>query len=139
MIDYKKYFPYDQIRPEQEAVLKEIASHWNDKKYFILQLDVGTGKSGIAKSVANWSKDAFIITETKQLQEQYVHDFGSDKEFISIKGKANYECNKNVRLNCENGPCTLKKATHLPPCMATCKYYALSYSFDILCIHFPCI
>ena len=88
MIDYKKYFPYDQIRPEQETVLKEIASHWNDKKYFILQLDVGTGKSGIAKSVANWSKDAFIITETKQLQEQYVHDFGKDKEFVSIKGNA---------------------------------------------------
>lgn len=125
MIDYKKYFPYDQIRPEQEAVLKEIALHWNDKKYFILQLDVGTGKSGIAKSVANWSKDAFIITETKQLQEQYVHDFGKDKEFVSIKGKANYECNKNVRLNCENGPCTLKHTGHLPPCMATCKYYAL--------------
>ncbi len=126
MIDYRKHFPYDQIRPEQEEVLKQIAEHWGDKKYFILQLDVGTGKSGIAKTVANWSNDAFIITETKQLQEQYVHDFGTDKEFVSIKGKANYQCNKNGRLNCENGPCTLRKAAgSMPPCMNTCKYYAL--------------
>lgn len=125
-IDYIKHFPYDQIRPEQEAVLKQIAEHWGDKKYFILQLDVGTGKSGIAKTVANWSKDAFIITETKQLQEQYVHDFGTDPQFVSIKGKANYQCNKNGRLNCENGPCNLRKAAgSMPPCMNTCKYYAL--------------
>lgn len=126
MIDYKKYFPYDQIRPEQDAVLKQIAEHWGDKKYFILQLDVGTGKSGIAKTIANWSNDAFIITETKQLQEQYVHDFGSDTQFVSIKGKANYQCNKNGRLNCENGPCSLRKtAGTMPLCMNTCKYYAL--------------
>lgn len=126
MIDFKKYFPYDVIRPEQDNVLKEIADKWHDKKYFILQLDVGTGKSGIAKTVANWSNDAFIITETKQLQQQYINDFGSDPQFVSIKGKANYSCNKNPRLNCENGPCTLRKSiAQMPECKRTCKYYSL--------------
>lgn len=124
--DYKKFFPYKEIRPEQDAVLKQISENWDSKKYFILQLDVGTGKSGIAKTVADWSRNAFIITETKQLQEQYVHDFGSDPQFVSIKGKANYQCNKNARLNCENGPCTLRvgKGPQLK-CRKTCKYYQL--------------
>lgn len=126
MIDYVKFFPYDEMRPEQDSVLKEIAKNWDNKKYYILQLDVGTGKSGIAKTVANWSKNAFIITETKQLQQQYIYDFGKDSEFVSIKGKANYSCNKNPRLNCENGPCTLRKdVMGMPSCMKTCKYYSL--------------
>lgn len=126
-IDFKSFFPYDVIRPEQEKVLNQIAASWNDKKYFILQLDVGTGKSGIAKTVANWSNDAFIITETKQLQEQYIKDFGTDTQFVSIKGKANYQCNRNPRLNCENGPCTLSIGKHSPKmkCKNTCKYYML--------------
>ena len=126
MIDYKKYFPYDEIRPEQDYVLSEITKNWDKKKYFILQCDVGTGKSGIAKTAANWCKDSFIITETKQLQQQYVNDFAHEKNMVSIKGKANYPCDRNVRLNCENGPCTLRKASSAPPsCMNTCKYYTL--------------
>lgn len=126
MIDFKKYFPYDEIRPEQEQVLTEIAKNWDNKKYFILQCDVGTGKSGIAKTAANWSDSSFIITETKQLQQQYVDDFSYENNMVSIKGKANYQCNRNGRLNCENGPCTLRKLNSgLPPCMNTCKYYSL--------------
>lgn len=126
MIDYKKYFPYDNIRPEQERVLSEIVKNWDKKKYFILQCDVGTGKSGIAKTAANWCENSFIITETKQLQQQYVDDFAHERNMVSIKGKANYPCDRNGRLNCENGPCTLRKASAEPPkCMFTCKYYSL--------------
>lgn len=126
MIDYKKYFPYEEMRLEQEAVLKQIAESWDSKKYFILQLDVGVGKSGIAKAAANWSKNAFIITETKQLQQQYLNDFSKEHNMVSIKGKANYPCNRNTALNCENGPCMLRKLNAKPlPCKATCKYYAL--------------
>lgn len=130
MIDYLKHFPYQHIRKEQDYVLKQIAENWDNKKYFILQLDVGTGKSGIAKTVANWSKNAFIITETKQLQDQYINDFGSDTQFVSIKGKANYQCVTNPKLNCENGPCSLRKigthpGEHLPECMNRCKYFTL--------------
>lgn len=126
MIDFKKYFPYDEVRPEQERVLTEIAKNWDNKKYFILQCDVGTGKSGIAKTAANWSDSSFIITETKQLQQQYVDDFSYENNMVSIKGKANYQCNRNGRLSCENGPCTLRKLdSGLPPCMNTCKYYSL--------------
>jgi ATP-dependent DNA helicase DinG len=125
MIDYKKYFPYDSIRPEQDAILKQIAENWDKKKYFILQCDVGTGKSGIAKTVANWCENSFIITETKQLQQQYVDDFSHENNMVSIKGKSNYQCNRNGRLTCENGPCTLRKTQSIPACMTSCKYYSL--------------
>lgn len=125
MIYFEDYFPYKEIRPEQKAVLSQIAANWDKKKYFILQCDVGTGKSGIAKTVANWCENAFIITETKQLQQQYVDDFSHESNMVSIKGKANYQCNRNGRLNCENGPCTLRRTSVKPPCMATCKYYTL--------------
>jgi len=126
-INYKACFPYKELRPEQDAVLKQIAENWDKKKYFILQCDVGTGKSGIAKTAANWSKNAFIITQTKQLQDQYVHDFAHEGNMVSLKGKANYPCNKNPRLNCENGPCSLlkPKARKNMSCMKNCKYYCL--------------
>ena len=123
-MDILKYFPYKDIRPEQESVLAEIFNNWNNKKYFILQCDVGTGKSGIAKTVANFSENSFIITETKQLQQQYIDDFKHENNMISIKGKANYQCNRNQRLNCETGPCTIKSNKGYLNCMNSCKYYS---------------
>lgn len=121
-MDLQKYFPYDVMRPQQEQVLTELYSHWADKKYFFLQLDVGTGKSGIAKAAANWSESAAVITGTKQLQDQYIADFKHEGDIASIKGKGNYECIKNHLLTCENGPCTLKKDGHKPSCIGDCLY-----------------
>ena len=83
MIDYRKYFPYKRIRPEQDRVLKKIVQNW-DKKYFILQLDVGIGKSGIGKCAANWCNEAFIVTQTKQLQDQYMADFAHENNMKLI-------------------------------------------------------
>lgn len=129
MIDFLSKFPYETCRPEQEKVLNEIADNWDKKKYFIIEAPVGIGKSGIAKAVANACSSSFIITETKQLQEQYMRDFKSDKQFISIKGKANYECKRNPRLNCENGPCNVHRGSGIPDCykqcMKTCNYFSL--------------
>lgn len=125
MIAYKKFFPYKTIRNDQDQVLKQIAKNWDNKRYFILQLDVGVGKSGVAKTVANWCENAFIITETKQLQEQYKRDFKKEGNIISLKGKANYSCNENPKLNCECGKCIdlpAKQRSKLE-CRKTCKYY----------------
>ncbi len=124
---YEKFFPYKEIRPEQRQVLDALWDNWDKKKYFILQCGVGTGKSGIAKCAANWVEDAFIITQTKQLQEQYMNDFSHEGNIRSIKGRANYECNEDPRLNCENGPCSACKSHKEEnfPCYQTCKYYGL--------------
>lgn len=127
--DYFEYFPYKELRPEQRQVLDILAKNWDnpDKKYYILQLGVGVGKSGIAMTAANMSEDAFILTKTKQLQDQYMSDFGECCDIIDIKGRANYPCNINPKLNCECGLCVMltdpSDAVKLP-CRDDCLYYS---------------
>jgi Rad3-related DNA helicase len=107
MIDISK-FPYSNIRPQQKAILKKI----NDNpqyKYYICEIPVGTGKSGIGINICNSFKNGFIITSTKQLQDQYMKDFEKSQDIVSIKGKANYRCALNDNLNCESGYCVVDK------------------------------
>lgn len=57
----------------------------------ILEAPVGSGKSAIAITVANWFKGgAHILTPQKALQDQYFEDFGSD--IVTMKGASNYPC-----------------------------------------------
>ena len=60
-------------------------------KNIILEAGTGIGKSAIATTLANMYEDSYILTMTKQLQEQYLHDFGD--MLVEIKGKGNYKCN----------------------------------------------
>lgn len=60
-------------------------------KNIILEAGTGTGKSAIATTLANMYEDSYILTMTKQLQEQYLDDF-SDM-LVEIKGRGNYTCN----------------------------------------------
>ena len=60
-------------------------------KNIILEAGTGTGKSAIATTIANMYDDSYILTMTKQLQEQYLDDFGD--MLVEIKGRGNYECN----------------------------------------------
>ena len=66
-------------------------------KNIILEAGTGTGKSAIATTLANMYDDSYILTMTKQLQEQYLDDF-SDM-LVEIKGRGNYPCNYNG--NCD--------------------------------------
>lgn len=107
MINYKK-FPYKNIREEQMNILEWVDRNWNDKRYIVIEAGTGIGKSALAKTIASSSSQTFLLTATKQLQDQYIKDFKGN-DFISIKGRANYTCNENKRLNCECGPCMLDK------------------------------
>lgn len=60
-------------------------------KNVILEAGTGIGKSAIATTLANMYEDSYILTMTKQLQEQYLNDF-SDM-LVEIKGRGNYRCN----------------------------------------------
>lgn len=60
-------------------------------KNIILEAGTGIGKSAIATTIANQFEDSYILTMTKQLQEQYLDDFGY--MLVEIKGRANYRCN----------------------------------------------
>lgn len=66
-------------------------------KNIILEAGTGIGKSAIATTLANMYDDSYILTMTKQLQEQYLEDFG--EMLVEIKGKGNYKC--NYKGNCD--------------------------------------
>ena len=63
----------------------------NGYKNIILEAGTGTGKSAIAATIASMYDDSYILTMTKQLQEQYLDDFGAI--LVEIKGRSNYKCN----------------------------------------------
>lgn len=80
----------------------------SDKKYLFLELPIGTGKSALGVTYANWIKTlnasqlaSYILTPQKILQEQYEKSFKSNN-FTSLYGRNYYRCN-TVNGNCEMG------------------------------------
>lgn len=86
----EKYFPFDNIRPNQIEALGWIEEFLlSDKKFLILELPVGSGKSPIAMTAAICKGSAHITTANKVLQDQYLRDF---KHIIKdLRGKPNYQ------------------------------------------------
>lgn len=99
-------------------------------KRIIVSAPTGIGKSYVAKAVADSLGSAFIVTSTKQLQDQYRADF---PEMKVIKGMSNFECyqlmeKSGVRerdaamakgLRCDRGQCTIKSGSRT---ISTCKF-----------------
>lgn len=87
----------------------------------IVSAPTGIGKSYVAKAVADAIGDSFVVTSTKQLQDQYLHDF---PHMRSIKGMSNFACRQLMEtgkidsttmamakgMTCDKGRCTGKSA-----------------------------
>ena len=94
------------MRPNQKYVLDEIENALIERKrYIILEAPVGFGKSAIAAALCRNLGSAYLLTSTKQLQDQYSADFG----FPMVMGKANFTClvptSSGRRLACSQGRC----------------------------------
>ncbi len=99
-------------------------------KRIIISAPTGIGKSYVAKAIADSLGTSFVVTSTKQLQNQYLHDF---PELRSIKGKSNFECYQlmekgNIggrtralarRYTCDRGQCITKVGNRVT---TTCPY-----------------
>lgn len=102
------YFPFDEYRPYQrEAILKIIELIEAGTTNVILNAPVGSGKSVIAYTVAQyfWHKifaKSFIMTSTKFLQDQYLDDF---KDLKTVKGRNNFRCISDCSQTCDKGSC----------------------------------
>lgn len=99
-LDWMVYWSFQPHAPRisQVRIINEI--NWaigEGYKNIILEAGTGTGKSAIATTLANMYDDSYILTMTKQLQEQYLNDFGD--MLVEIKGRGNYEC--NYKGNCD--------------------------------------
>lgn len=114
--------PYETPRSQQIDVLDMIEKNWPDKKFFIVEAPTGTGKSGVSIAVSAHAKNAYLLTSTKVLQDQYVEEF--DKVLKSLKGKGNYTCKINPYFTPETAPCQVVKQ-QMDFCISNsiCPYY----------------
>ena len=118
-------------RESQRFILDEMETFLKSGyKRFIVSAPTGSGKSHIAGALADALGDTFIVTSTKQLQDQYVRDF---PEMAVIKGKSNFECRQLMKrehigekrrallkgLTCEKGQCVTKRGGKV---VATCEF-----------------
>ena len=104
--EIQKWFAQKGLEPREPqifAINNIIKAIESGKKNIILDAKVGIGKSLIAGFVAEYYEarynpdreginNAFILTPTKYLQEQYLSDF---PEYPTIKGRSNFNCRKH--------------------------------------------
>ena len=98
-------FPFGAMRPMQKEVLDQVESALSgSKRFIIVEAPVGFGKSAIAAALCRHLGSAYVLTSTKQLQEQYSADFGFDV----VTGKSNFTClvpSKGRYPSCSKGRC----------------------------------
>jgi len=103
-------FPYKEIREQQSSILHALGQIYAQPKYryTVIEAGTGVGKSGIAKAIAAVEGKAFLLTATKQLQDQYLSTF-DDGSLMVLKGKGNYRCDVDQTLTCAYGACNAAK------------------------------
>ena len=131
---YFDYFPAGYTpNSQQEFILEELdKARLANKRFVVINAPVGSGKSHIAKTLANSinepsdffrefvesgaiydirddddaegfsTEGASILTMSKTLQNQYYNTFSDG---VVLKGKRNYECIYSDELSCDLGPC----------------------------------
>ena len=83
------------FREGQKEAIESICQALDDGyENIILEAGTGTGKSAIGTSVINYVNNSFLVTKTKQLQQQYIDTF--PQILTNIKGRKNYQCNYNI-------------------------------------------
>ena len=100
--EYQKFWSLRQYppRPEQKKIINEIIEAIEmGFKNIIVEAGTGTGKSAIATTIARYIGNSYILTMTKQLQNQYLDDF--DYMLAEIKGKSNYNC-ESINTTCDD-------------------------------------
>lgn len=137
--DYERHFPFPSIRPEQKRAMDFALEQFDKgKRFVILEMGTGCGKSGVAVGLARYldskgwptkSQDksykpgTWFLTTQKILQEQYVKDFGAPKGTMSsIKSSSNYTCNFFPRNSCAESLQLLKEADEGTPFYNSCQY-----------------
>ena len=88
-------------RPTQIYVAEEIAKNW-DKKFHIVDAPTGVGKAFIAMAASFAAGTSYILTNTKQLQDQYINGPG---DICDLRGKKNYKCGINPSMTAGDAPC----------------------------------
>lgn len=145
---YEHFFPFSKIRKEQQVAIEfALDAYESGKKYVVLELGTGVGKSATGITIARYMEahgealknadgepltGAYVVTTQKILQAQYLRDFGpeSGKNLVrSIKSSNNYHCGFYTDQSCAESKRILTKLSkHLAGtefqkhCKMTCPY-----------------
>lgn len=83
-------FPFTTFRTGQGEALAQARRAFEDgKRFVVIEAPTGAGKSAIAVTLAREANGAYVVTNQKILQDQYVTDF---PDLALLKGRANYDC-----------------------------------------------
>jgi ATP-dependent DNA helicase DinG len=117
------HFPFrNSLRAAQEKALQTIdRARTRGKKFVLLEMPTGTGKSAVAFCAARWASDwgmgAYILSTQKALTAQYMRDFAG-VGLVELRGRASYNC-KEFGTDCDTGS-TLRRKD--PSACASCPY-----------------
>jgi Rad3-related DNA helicase len=145
--DWREFFPFKNVRIEQEKAINFALNSFisEKKKFVILELGTGVGKSATGITIARFLNEkfaiknrlqdsktgAYIVTTQKILQEQYLRDFGTSSCNLikSIKSSNNYTCSFYKDQSCAESKRILNSlAKHLngtefqKQCKSNCAY-----------------
>ena len=110
--EVERNFPFPKARESQLECISEIKQAIDKGyRYIVLEAGTGTGKSAMAATLASMYDSTYILTVTKQLQDQYLNDF-KKRGFRLVKGRNNFKCRKyldeGIDLNCDEGRCVVE-------------------------------
>lgn len=122
--DVMKFFPKGFTPREQQiTAIDQIAKAFSaGKKYAVLEMPTGGGKSYICYSFADCLRDhggTHFLTIQKTLQDQYQRDFPAPQIEV-LKGRANYACthaNATEGMDAAHGVCKQRNKGILLDCV----------------------
>lgn len=123
-------FPFSgHIRPAQQQALAAIEeARDTHKKFVLLELPTGTGKSAVgiaaARWASGWGSGGYILSTQKALTAQYMRDFAT-MGLVELRGRSSYQC-QDFSTNCEAGAALRGKSTDV--CL-NCPYKAAKDRF----------
>lgn len=88
-------FPYETPRSSQDEAFKKIAEHWDNTEVFVISAAVGTGKTGMAKTIQTYlieekSSCAYLVPNNS-LRTQAIEEF---PQLRTVKKKSEYWLDK---------------------------------------------
>lgn len=90
---FLKHFPSRLGTPRDQQVRAIEFVEKSKKRFVILELPTGAGKSPLAVTLCNAMGWSYISAPNKSLMDQYANDFNGDS--VQLKGRANYPCTHN--------------------------------------------
>jgi Rad3-related DNA helicase len=105
------YFP-GEPRDVQRTCLLEVEKGWDSHDVIVVVAPTATGKTHLAKTIADWSGHASIVVPNNVLLDQYVDMF---PDVCHLKKRGSYQCLTHHR-SCEETHRILKRCCSRVPC-----------------------